>query len=177
MRKGERVVIAHGHSHVREGLRQILLEEGGVSALAEAADATGLMSILQNDLWDLIVMETALGGPALQDQIMHYRVVNPSILIVVLSPYPHAGVTELLMESGADAVVMEERIADDLVSTIRIICRGEHVFSRGIQEDSQRLATPFGGNAVSVRPVFPGPSQTTPADPHPEPFPRSFPPR
>jgi DNA-binding NarL/FixJ family response regulator len=177
LRKGERVVIAHGHAHVREGLRQILLEEGEASALAEAADATGLMSILQNDLWDLIVMETALGGPALQDQITRYRVVNPSIRVVMLSPYPHAGVTELLMESGADAVVMEERIAEDLVATVRSICRRVPVFSRGIQEDSQRLATPFGGNAVSVRSVFPGPSDTTPADAHPQPFHGKLPPR
>lgn len=137
-------VVGHGHPHVRAGLRQILLEEGKAAAVAEAGNADEMKALLKSHQWNVIVLGASFPGPPLQEQLTIFRKIDPSVRCVVLSGYPQASVTALLMESGADAVVIEERIDDDLIATVQGVRRGEYVFCRGLVEDSSRLAAGVG---------------------------------
>ena len=137
-------VVGHGHPHVRAGLRQILLEEGNAAAVAEAENADEMKALLKTHQWKVIVIGDSFPGPPLQEQLATFRSIDPSVRCVVLSGYPHPAVTAVLMECGADAVVMEERIDDDLIATVQSVRRGEYVFCRGPMEDSSRLAAGVG---------------------------------
>ena len=137
-------VVGHAHPHVRAGLRQILCEEGKASAVAEAGNADEMTALLKTHQWNVIVLGASFPGPPLQEQLAIFRSIDPSVRCVVLSGYPHASVTALLMECGADAVVMEENIDDDLIATVQRVRRGEYDFCRGLVEDSSRLAAGVG---------------------------------
>ncbi len=137
-------MVGHGHPHVRAGLRQILLEEGKAAAVAEAGNTDEMIALLKTHQWNVIVLGASFPGPPLQEQLAIFRRIDPSVRCVVLSGYPHDSVTTLLMECGADAVVMEERIDDDLIATVQSVRRGEHVFCRGPVEDRSRLAAGVG---------------------------------
>jgi DNA-binding NarL/FixJ family response regulator len=137
-------IVGHGHPHVRAGLRQILLEEGKAAAVAEAGSADEMKALLKTHQWNVIVIGASLPGPPLQEQLAIFRRIDPSVRCVVLSGYPLSSVTTLLMECGADAVVMEDRIDDDLIATVQGVRRGEYVFCRGLVEDSPRLAAGVG---------------------------------
>jgi DNA-binding NarL/FixJ family response regulator len=112
-------------------MKQILLDEGGVTDVAEANDANGVMNVLATGSWDVIVFEASLVGPVLQEQLANYRRMSPASSYVVLNSFPLDYATELLMDCGADAVVMEDRIAEDLVSTVQKFRRRETFFQSG----------------------------------------------
>lgn len=137
-------MVGHAHPHVRAGLRQILLEEGKAAAVAEAGNADEMTALLKTHQWNVIVLEASFPGPPIQEQLAIFRRIDPSVRCVVLSGYPHASVTSLLMECGADAVVLEERINDDLIATVQSARRGEYIFCRGLVEDRSRLAAGIG---------------------------------
>jgi DNA-binding NarL/FixJ family response regulator len=121
---GLRVVVAHSHSHVREGLKRLLLEEAGVAEAAEASNIEETVEILRRGGWHLIILGSSFGGGAIQEQLAVFRRIEPAIRSVLLSSYPHAGINALLMECGADAVVLEEKIDEDLISVLQSVRRG-----------------------------------------------------
>jgi two-component system invasion response regulator UvrY len=139
-----KAIVGHGHPHVRAGLRQILLEEGMAAAVAEAGSADEMKALLKTHQWNVIVLGASFPGPPLQEQLAVFRHIDPSVRCVVLSGYPQASVTAILMECGADAVVLEDRIDDDLIAAVQSVRRGEYVFCRGLVEDSTRLAAGVG---------------------------------
>lgn len=137
---GVRILIGHGHMHVLTGLKRLLTEEGNAAAVAEAASLEEMLSFIKSGNWQVIVLGSSLAGPSIRDQLAVIRESDPEIRCVLLSSYPHAGINALLVEYGADAVVMEERIAEDLIPVIQSLRRGECVSRRGNQEDSARMA-------------------------------------
>lgn len=148
---GLRVFIGHSHAHVRAGLRRLLVEDGKVAAIAEAGSLEDALTVLKERGWQLVVMGSTFAGPSIREQLAMFRQVEPAIQCVLLSSHPHEGINALLIECGADAVVMEDRIDEDLIPAIQGLRRGECVFRRGIQEDSARLAAdPEGKSPVSA---------------------------
>ncbi len=126
--------------HVRTGLRHLLVEDGNVGEIAEAASFEQTLAILKEGGWQVVVLGSSFAGPSIKEQLAMLRQVEPAVRCVLLSSYPHAGINALLMEHGADAVVLEEKIDEDLIPAIQKLRRGECVFRRGIPEDSARLA-------------------------------------
>jgi DNA-binding NarL/FixJ family response regulator len=144
LRNDLRVIIGHGHAHVREGLRQILLEEGAAEAIKEVASVEELTAALKEGCWNVVVLGTSFADSALKEHLETIRRADPAILRVVLSSYPQAAVSALFMGCGADAVVMEERIDEDLLATLERLRRGEYVACRGLEEDSSRVKAASG---------------------------------
>jgi two-component system invasion response regulator UvrY len=140
---GLNVVVGHCRSHVRACIRQILVDEGMASTVAEVSNFDELIAVLKNRPWDVIILNTSFAGSALQEQLALVRQIQPSIRCIVISSYPRDLFT-LLIGSGANGVVMEENVAEDLVDTVQRVCRGESVFCRGVQEDSVRLTADAG---------------------------------
>jgi DNA-binding NarL/FixJ family response regulator len=137
---GLRVVLAHGHSHVREGLEHLLLEEADVVEAAKAATVEETVGILRKGGWNVVILGSSFGGRPIQEQLAEFRRIEPALRCVLLSSYPHAGINALLMDCGADAVVLEERIDEDLIPVLQSVRRGEYGTRRGIPEDSARPA-------------------------------------
>jgi len=144
LRSDLNIIIGHGHGHVRAGIRQLLVEEGITGTIREAATVEELTGALGEGHWDIVVLGTSFANTGVRDQLATIRRADPDIRSIVLSNYPHAAVSALLLGCGADAVVLEERIDDDLLSTIEKLRRGEYGSGRGHEEDSTRLKAAVG---------------------------------
>ena len=57
-----KIIIADDHAIVREGLKQIVAEEKDMQVCGEAEDAAGLMELLKNEKWSIIVLDINMPG-------------------------------------------------------------------------------------------------------------------
>ena len=135
---GLTVAVGHGHAHVRDGLRQILLGEVHAAYVVEARNADEMETLLKQHHPRVIVLGDSFSGQPIQEQLAIFRNIDPSMRCIVLSGYPHESVSALLLEAGADAVIMEEKIIDDLVPVIKSVLGEENNSCRGLVEDSLR---------------------------------------
>jgi DNA-binding NarL/FixJ family response regulator len=138
------VIVGHRNAHVRAGLRQLLLDEGHADAVKEVATNEEMIAALKEKKWKIVVLGTPFIDSGVKEFLEAIRKIDPEIKCVVLSSYPHAAVSALLLSCGADAVVIEEHIDEDLLSSIRSLRRGEYVVGRGHEEDSLRLGVVAG---------------------------------
>jgi len=138
------VAIGHGHAHVRAGIRQILLDEGVAGTIVAAGSCKEMEALLRLCHPQVVVLGDSFPGQSIQEQLAIFRRIDPSVRFIVLSGYPHDSVTDHLEDAGADAVVMEERIIDDLVTATQCVRRGEHFSCRGLVEDSLRWTAGIG---------------------------------
>jgi len=144
LRSDLRVIVGHRNAHVRAGLLQLLVEEGHAEAVKEAVNNEELVAALKERKWSVVVLGTPFVDSGVKEFLEALRKVDPEIKCVVLSSYPHAAVSALLLNCGADAVVMEEKIDEELLSSINKLRRGEYVAGRGHEEDSLRLEVAVG---------------------------------
>jgi DNA-binding NarL/FixJ family response regulator len=144
LRSDLRVIVGHRNAHVRAGLLQLLVEEGHAEAVKEAVNNEELVAALKERKWSVVVLGTPFVDSGVKEFLEALRKVDPEIKCVVLSSYPHAAVSALLLNCGADAVVMEEKIDEELLSSINKLRRGEYVDGRGHEEDSLRLGVAVG---------------------------------
>jgi DNA-binding NarL/FixJ family response regulator len=119
LRNDPRVIVGHRNAHVRAGLRQLLMDEGHAEAVKEAANNEELVAALREKNWNIVVLGTPFVDSGVKEFLEAVRKIDPAIKCVLLSSHPHAAVNALLLNCGADAVVMEEKIDEDLLSSIR----------------------------------------------------------
>ena len=57
-----KILIADDHAIVREGLKQIVAEETDMKVTGEAANANELFELLDNDSWEIVVLDINMPG-------------------------------------------------------------------------------------------------------------------
>jgi DNA-binding NarL/FixJ family response regulator len=79
MLDGLSLVVGHSRSHVRACIRQILVDEGNASTVAEVSSFDELIAVLKDRRWHVIILNTSFAGYALQEQLGLVRQIDPSV--------------------------------------------------------------------------------------------------
>ncbi len=111
-----RIVIADDQTHVRSALRLLLEQEPGVFVVGEAADAVGLLHLVEESQLDVILFDWELPGLPVRHLLHLLQHEQPSVHIVAMSSRPEA--ERLAMETGASAFLSKGAEPDDVRAAI-----------------------------------------------------------
>lgn len=89
-RKTRHILIADDQGHVRSALRLLLEQEPGITVIAEAADATGLLLSLESSPLDVVLLDWDLPGLPIHHLLRLLRLERPSLPIIAMSSRPEA---------------------------------------------------------------------------------------
>jgi DNA-binding NarL/FixJ family response regulator len=129
-----KLVLADDHRMVRQGLRAILELEPDFELVGEAEnglDAIRLTERLQPDVLILDWLMPELNGLEVTKQVARRA---KRTRVVVLSMHSNLGYVVEALRAGANAYVLKEASADDLVQAIRAVMEGKRYFSAPISE-------------------------------------------
>jgi DNA-binding NarL/FixJ family response regulator len=134
-----RVVLADDHELVRSGIKALLSMVDGVEVIAEAADGSELVSLVDSVRPDLVMTDISMPGMDGITAISQIHNRHPEIRILVLSMYDTVDFVKRAVASGACGYLMKDAPPFELEQAVRSVMTMGNYFSPAI---AQRLLQP-----------------------------------
>lgn len=126
-----RVLLADDHGIVRRGLRS-LLEEAGLSVVAEAADGLEAVRLCEEHRPDLLIVD--IGMPKLSGIEVAARAqkIDRPPSVIILSMHADESYIIRALAAGARAYLLKDATDEDLLPAVRAVAAGKPFFSPAV---------------------------------------------
>jgi len=114
-----KVLLTEDHKMLREGIKGLLENAGGISVVAEAGGIREMFAVLAVREVDVIVLDIALPEGNGLDALEEIKAGHPGVAVVVLSMYSEEKYTLRALRCGASAYLAKETASAELVLAIR----------------------------------------------------------
>ena len=119
-----RIAIIDDHQLFREGMKRILEFEENFEVVAEGADGSEALSIVEEHRPDIVIMDINMpninGVEATKQLIETY----PDTKVVVLSIHDDENYVMRALQTGATGYLLKEMDADTLIEAVKIVAEG-----------------------------------------------------
>jgi two-component system invasion response regulator UvrY len=119
-----RILIADDHPVVRRGLKEILLHELEGATCGEAGNAQQVLSSVQSQDWDLVILDVTMPGRSGLDVLRDLRKLRPKLAVLVLSVHPADQLGTRALKNGASGYMNKESAPEELIGAVRKVLAG-----------------------------------------------------
>lgn len=116
-----RVLIADDHDIVRQGLKQLLLEEFPQVDIQEAVDTTTLIQQALASPWDIIISDLVMPGGGGFYALEKIKEKSPEIPVIILSTHPAEQYAQRATKAGAECFINKSALPSGLVNAVKDI--------------------------------------------------------
>lgn len=119
-----RILLADDHSIVRDGLRRIVEESGGIEVVAETADGREAIALAREHQPDVAVIDISmpgLDGLEVTSQLSHYL---PALPVLILTMHEEDQYVVRAIRAGAKGYITKQSAPEQLVNAIRRLKEG-----------------------------------------------------
>jgi len=129
-----KVVVVDDHAVVREGLKRIVSESGGMAVTGEAADGHEALRLIKNEPCDVVLLDITMPNRSGLDVLKELHAESPRLPVLVLSMLPEDQDAARILRAGAAGYVTKESSPAKLVQAIRKVARGGKYVSPALAE-------------------------------------------
>jgi two-component system, NarL family, invasion response regulator UvrY len=128
------VLITDDHPVVRRGIRQILEDDERIGLVQEAGDGKELFEKLEEQSFDVILLDISLPGRSGLDLISQIKKTQQSVAILILSIHSEAMYAVKALKSGAAGYLTKTSAPEELISAIIKVSKGERYISPSLAD-------------------------------------------
>ncbi len=128
------IIIADDHAIIREGLKQIVMEEPDMRVTGEACNASELMNMLSTNTWSIVVLDINMPGKSGLDTLKDIKSLYPKLPILILSMYTEEQYGIRAIKAGASGYLKKISAPNEFVKAIRRIVSGGKYISPELAE-------------------------------------------
>jgi two-component system invasion response regulator UvrY len=139
-----RILIADDHPILRRGLKEILVRELEGATCGEAGNAEQVLSEVQSQNWDLVILDVTMPGRSGLDVLRDLRGLRPKLRVLILSMHPEDQLGKRVLKAGASGYMNKESAPEELIKAVRKVLEGSVYVSPALAE---RLALDLRENA------------------------------
>src|SRR5713226_3371015 len=129
-----RVLIADDHAILRRGLKEILVRELEVVTCGEAEDARQVLTEVQNQTWDLVILDISMPGRSGLDLLSDLQRTHPKLPVLVLSMHAEDQYGKRVLKAGASGYMNKESAPEELIKAVRKLLGGGRYVSPALAE-------------------------------------------
>ena len=129
-----KILVVDDHAVVRRGLRQILAETSDLHVAGEAGTAGEALQKVQDERWDVVVLDVGLAGKSGLDLIADIRKLRPEARVLVLTMFSEEQYAVRAIRAGAAGFLTKESAPDKLVDAVRKVASGGRFISPELAE-------------------------------------------
>ena len=129
-----RTLVADDHPILREGLKHILADCDDIVFAAEAADGFELLQMLEQQPFDVLLLDMQMPGKSGIELIKHIKTDYPRLPILVLSTHKEDMYAVRTIKSGASGYLCKDNAAQCLIQAIRKVASGGIYISPAVAE-------------------------------------------
>ena len=115
-----RVVLADDHAQFREGLKEMLLTDGGIEVVGEAQDGAQAIEVAGRVRPDVVILDLGMpimdGREALSPIL---RRVSPPPRVVILTMHDGVGQRQELLRKGASAFLVKSASLAEIIAAVK----------------------------------------------------------
>jgi len=130
-----KIVIADDHEIVRSGLMMLIDRQEGMKVEAQASSYTELVPLLEQESFDLLILDLNLGDKNGLESIEQVSTLFPKLSILVLSTYPEEPYAVQTFKAGASGYLNKTVISSELIKAIQKISEGKKYISESLAEN------------------------------------------
>jgi two-component system invasion response regulator UvrY len=138
-----KVLVADDHAIVRRGLRQILAETPDILVGAEAANASEVRSLVQQQRFSVLLLDISLPGASGLELLADVRKERPDLPVLILTVHSEDQYAVRAIKSGAAGFLTKESAPERLIEAVRKVASGGRYVSEALAE---RLASALAGD-------------------------------
>ena len=142
------VLLVDDHALVREGLRHILEECGGIRVSGEAATGEEAVERLKSIPCNLVIMDISMPGRGGLDAIKAIHAIEPGTPVLVLSMHPEEQYALRALRAGASGYIMKEKPTADLIAAVRKVASGGTYVTTSLAEALANSVGPGGTSGL-----------------------------
>ena len=125
-----RVFIVDDHTMFREGLRQLIEHDPGLSVCGDAPDAASAIAGIRQSNPDVVLVDITLADSSGLDLVKNLRNDYEDLPALVVSMHEESLYAERALRAGAMGYVMKNEPAKTVTAAIHSVLRGEMYLSR-----------------------------------------------
>ena len=118
------ILLVEDHAVVRNGLKQMLIENLDLVVLAEANDAIEAMQQVRKQDWDLVVLDIRLPGRSGVDVLKQIKLEKPHLPVLILSSYPESQYAVRLIQAGAAGYISKDAEETEIIKAVKTAAAG-----------------------------------------------------
>ena len=118
------ILLVEDHAVVRNGLKQMLIENLDLVVLAEANDAIEAMQQVRKQDWDLVVLDIRLPGRSGVDVLKQIKSEKPHLPVLILSSYPESQYAVRLIQAGAAGYISKDAEETEIIKAVKTAAAG-----------------------------------------------------
>jgi len=140
-----KILIVDDHDIVRKGLLQILQDEPDVERVDEARNASELFEQLEQNEYDLIILDITLPGRSGLDVMKDINDRYAEIPVLILSMHAEEQYAVRALRAGAFGYINKQSASEELVFAIRKILQGDRYISETVADHlASHVSSPNG---------------------------------
>jgi two-component system invasion response regulator UvrY len=129
-----KILITDDHAVVRQGLKQILLEEFTRAEFGEATNAQEAIERVWKENWDVVVLDITMPGRSGLEVLKEIKKSRPKLPVLVLSMHPEDQFAVRILKIGAAGYMTKESAPNELVGAVRKVMAGGRYVSPSLAE-------------------------------------------
>ncbi len=130
-----KVLIADDHAILRRGLKEILVRSLDGVMCGEAEDAEQVLTEVQNQTWDLVILDISMPGRSGLDILSDLRRTQPKVPVLVLSMYAEDQYGKRVLKAGASGYMNKESAPEELIKAMQKVLAGGRYVSPALAEE------------------------------------------
>jgi len=148
MAKLGKCLIVDDHPIVRRGIRDLLLDDGTYSTIAEAGNAAETLSAVCREPWDLLILDVALPDKHGLEVLKEVKLLRPKLPVLMLSLYPEREFALRALKAGASGYLTKDQASSELLVAVKEVIAGRRYITGSLANqlasylDSGQLAAP-----------------------------------
>lgn len=119
-----RIMLVDDHTMVREALRTVLEQDGGMQVVAEVGDGETALRMAEELAPDVVVMDVALPGLSGIEITRRMVAAHPEIKVLALSTYLDRRIVQQMLDVGARGYIVKSAAGAELKQGIRSVVEG-----------------------------------------------------
>ncbi len=129
--------MADDHKIFREGLKLLISSQQDLHIVAELDNLAELLSTVKHSQPDLLLLDYHMPGPDTIASISYVKQRDPSLKVIVLTGSHNPSILSQLHQAKADAILLKDGSAQDLLSAIRQVMAGA-TYNNGVVQQLAR---------------------------------------
>src|SRR5215831_4943637 len=120
-----RVLVADDHPLLRSGLKQVLSQGPDLEVAGEAEDSEQVLQQVNEDHYDVVVLDLILPGRGGLDVLRDLRRQHPNLPVLILSMHAEDQFAVRAIKAGANGYLSKENAVGELVKAVRKVLTGK----------------------------------------------------
>lgn len=127
-----KILICDDHKIVRDGLKRILGQYKEFRLISEAADGNEVFVLLNNDTYDLLLLDISLPEQSGLEILQVVKKKWPETNVLMLSMYPQEQYAIRALNFGASGYLTKDAAAEELILAVREIRKNGKYISQSL---------------------------------------------